>query len=73
MALLKSNFTRIQSTPIIISWAILRLYNRMFGECPIDKELLTGIHLELNHDIKVPDIEVLMQMGFLIDKKLKYM
>ena len=44
----------------------------MFGKCPLDKEPLTCMHLELNHDIKVPDIEVLMQKGFLIEKKLKY-
>ena len=44
----------------------------MFGKCPLDKELLTRMHLELKHDIKVPDIEVLMQRGFLIEKKLKH-
>ena len=42
----------------------------MFGKCSLDKE--ARMHLELNHDIKVPDIKVLMQRGFLIEKKLKY-
>ena len=64
MAPFKSNVTRIQASPIIFSWDLLRLYNRMFGECPLDKkESLTWMHLELNHDIKVPDIEALMQRG----------
>ena len=72
MAPLKSNVSRIQASPILISWDLLRLYNRMFGKCPLDKEPLTRMHLELNHDIKVPDIDVLMQKGFLIEKKLKY-
>ena len=44
----------------------------MFGKCPLDKESLTRIHLELNHDIKVPDIEVLIQRGFLMENKLKH-
>ena len=39
---------------------------------PLDKEPLTRMHLELNHDIKAPDIEVLIQRGFLIEKKLKH-
>ena len=30
------------------------------------------MHLELNNNIKVSDIEVLMQRGFLIEKKLEY-
>ena len=68
---LKSNVSRIQASPILISWDLLRLYNRMFGKCPLDNEPLTRMHLELNHDIKVPDIDVLMQKGFLIEKKLK--
>ena len=29
--------------------------------------------LELNHGIKAPDIEVLMERGFLIEKKLKHL
>ena len=44
MALLKSNFTHIQSSLIIISWAIIKLCNTMFGE-------FSHIHLDLNHDI----------------------
>ena len=64
MAPLKSNITRIQTSPIIISWDLLRLYNRMLVNA--------RMHLELNHEIKVPDIEVLIQRGFLIENKLKY-
>ena len=44
----------------------------MFDKCPLDKEPLNRMHLELNHNIEVSDIEVLMQRGFLTGKKLKY-
>ena len=44
----------------------------MFGKCPLDKELLTRMYIELNYDIKVPSIEVVMQRDFLIKKELKY-
>ena len=39
---------------------------------PSRQGTLTRMYLELNHDVKVPDIEVLMQRGFLIERKLKY-
>ena len=68
MAPLKPNLTRIQASPIIISWDLLRLYNKMFGKCPLDKELLTEGHA---FDIKVPYIEELMQKSFLIEKNTK--
>ena len=44
----------------------------MFGKCPLDKETLTRMDLESNYDIKVPDIEMLIQRGFLIENKLNY-
>ena len=39
---------------------------------PFRQGTLGQIYSKLSHDIKVPDIEVLMQKVFLIEKKLKY-
>ena len=44
----------------------------MFVKYPLDKEPMTRMHLELNHDIKAPEIEELTQTGFLIEKKSKH-
>ena len=72
MAPLKSNFTySIKSNHYLLGYS--KIIQQNVWLIPLDKELLNCIHLELNHDVKIPDIEVLMQIGFLIEKKLKYM
>ena len=60
-----------EGSNILVSWDLLKIYNRIFGKCPIDGELHTKEHITIRHGLFVPDLEVLIQLGLKLEKKIK--